>query len=176
MTEREMAIIQSGNTVEIRAMIEQRDTAIAEKDRTIEFQRELLNGKLELIGNGVDYLVDDRKKRKAANKERGKDNQGKGCDETRERAAEDMKSAIRRVHDNKDVRSGKHGALLKVCRRVCKKFKPITTKKNSLGEYEAYTPLTGTGGEEIKPETLAKNYRAKHGTLKKRKSRAVVRP
>ena len=59
------------------------------------------------------------------------------------------------------------------CRKVCKEFVSLTTKKNALGKCEAYAPLTGANDKPIKPETLAKNYRATFGTKKAKKAKAA---
>ena len=165
MTEAEMAIYQRGNTDELRALLVLKDEQNAEKDKTIEWQRKQLEEQRR-IANGVDFLVGDRQKTKAANTERGKENQTKGNTEERNRAAADMKIALKRVHDDPNVKAGKHGALMTACRRVCREFKSLTNKKNALGKYEEYAPLTVAGGEPIQPETLAKNYREKYGARK----------
>jgi len=119
--------------------------------------------------NGVDWLVQDRKKRMKANVERGTENQAKGDATEMQCAAADMEKALNRVHDDPDVKAGKHGALLAACRRVCREFKPLTNKKNEMGKYEQYAPLTKAGGEKVKPETLATNYRKKYGARQPRK-------
>ena len=126
--------------------------------------------KVSTTANAVDWLVSDRMRKKRANAKRGKANQEKGNAEERERAARDMETALNRVHDRM-----KNGAtnVLAECRAVCRKFTPQTSRKNGLGEFAAYTPLTGADGEAIKPETLAKNYRARFGTKKARKARAA---
>ena len=122
--------------------------------------------------NGIEFLVSDRKRKLAANKQRGKDNQARGNTEEMERAARDMKTALNRVHDRM-----KKGAtnLLAECRSVCKRFKPLTNRKNELGKYAECVPLTGASGKAIKPETLAKNYRNRFGTKKARKARSKRR-
>lgn len=168
MTDTDMAIIQRGNTEELRALVFQKDAQCTEKDKTIEWQRQQFDGRITIVANGVDYLVSDRKKKKASNVKRGTENQTNGNREERDRAATDMKNALKRVHDDPDVRAGKHGAVLAACRRVCREFTPLTSRKNALGKYEEYAPLTGAGGESIKPETLAKNYRKRYGTKKPR--------
>ena len=120
--------------------------------------------------NGVAWLVADRQSKIKGNKERGKTNQATGNTEESERAARDMQIALNRVHDRM-----KHGAknVIGECRKVCKEFVSLTTKKNALGKCEAYAPLTGANDKPIKPETLAKNYRARFGTKKAKKAKAA---
>ena len=120
------------------------------------------------IKNGVEFLVEDRQKKRKANRARGMANQEKGNAEERESAAKDMDAALRRVH--KRMKGGATNCLQE-CRIVCAKFKPLTTKKNVFGEFESYAPLTRADGEAIKPETLAKNYRERWGTKKAKKAK-----
>ena len=119
------------------------------------------------INKGVAWLVGDRQKKIKGNKKRGKINQATGNTEESERAAQDMQTALNRVHDRM-----KHGAknVIGECRKVCKEFEPLTTKKNELGKFELYAPLTGVDGRPIKPDTLAKNYRERFGTKKAKKA------
>lgn len=122
------------------------------------------------INDGVSWLVADRKSKIRSNKERGKTNQATGNTEESERAAQDMRTALNRVHDRM-----KHGSknVIGECRKVCKEFEPLTTKKNELGKFESYAPLTGVDGKPIKPDTLAKNYRKRFGTKKAKKAKAA---
>lgn len=119
------------------------------------------------INDGVAWLIADRQKKIKGNKKRGKNNQATGNTEESERAAQDMQTALNRVHDRM-----KHGAknVIGECRKVCKEFEPLTTKKNELGKFELYAPLTGVDGRPIKPDTLAKNYRERFGTKKAKKA------
>lgn len=123
------------------------------------------------VKTGVDYLVTERINRKAANRAKGKASQQKAAPEyaeARKRAAADMEKAVRRVADDPDVKAGKHTAVMTACRRVCKEFAPLTSKRNAMGKYENYAPLTDWKGSAVQPETVAKNFR----TWKKNKGRA----
>jgi hypothetical protein len=124
----------------------------------------------ERTAAAAEWLVAWRKEKKQKNKENGTANQAKGNTEERKRAARDMKTALDRVHDRLN-----HGAtnLLAECRAVCRTFKPWTNRKNALGAFVDCEPLTRADGEAVKPETLAKNYRARYGTKKARKARAA---
>lgn len=118
----------------------------------------------------AETLLALRLERREKNKERGKTNQATGNTEADERAARDMQTALNRVRDR--IKNGAKNVLGE-CRTVCKEFEPLTTKKNALGKYEAYAPLTGANDEPIKPETLAKNYRERFGTKKANKAKAA---
>lgn len=124
----------------------------------------------ERTANAAERLVALRTAQKQKNKENGTENQAKGNTEERKRAARDMETALDRVHDRM-----KNGAtnLLAECRAVCRTFKPWTNRKNALGAFVDCEPLTRADGEAVKPETLAKNYRARYGTKKARKARAA---
>ena len=109
---------------------------------------------------GVELLVKSKLKRiEDGRKAQAKAKVDPDVLKLKERAAADMKCAIARVRDDRDVKAGKHGAVLAACRRVCNEFRPLTTKKNALGKFERYAPLLGENGKPIQPDTLAKNYR-----------------
>lgn len=111
---------------------------------------------------GVSFLVHDRMGKQAANSKRGKESREKAVrdDAERQRAERDVETALERVADDPDVKAGKHGAIIAVCSRVCVQFTPLTgAKKNG----RAYLPLTKADGEPLKPETLARYYRERHG-------------
>ena len=129
------------------------------------------------INNGVSYLIADRKNKMKKNRKRGAENQAKGNTEERQRAAKDMQTALNRVRDRiKDKeKKGLKAEVLDVCRSVCKEFIPLTDKKNALGKYAQYAPLTSESGRAIQPQTLAKNYRERFGTKKERKSKSKQR-
>lgn len=118
----------------------------------------------------VEDLLALRLQKRAENKERGTINQANGNTEADERAARDMQAALNRVRDR--IKNGAKNVLGE-CRTVCKEFEPLTTKKNAMGKYEAYAPLTGANDEPIKPETLAKNYRKRFGTKKANKAKTA---
>ena len=122
------------------------------------------------ITNGVEWLVADRQRKIKDNKGRGKVNQEKGNTEESKRAARDMQTALNRVRDRM-----KRGAknVIGECRKVCNEFEPLTTKKNELGKFESYAPLTGVDGKPIKPDTLAKNYRGRFGTKKAKRAKTA---
>ena len=113
---------------------------------------------------GVSFLMHDRMRKQAANRKRGKENQGKGvlADAERQRARRDIEAALKRVANDPGVKAGRYGAVAAACRRVCDEFVPLTTKKNALGKYEQYGKLTQADGTPIKAETLARYYREKH--------------
>ena len=121
---------------------------------------------------GVDYLVGKKTQHtRNAKKAQAQANKDEKVCNDKQRAADDMHRALERVRDDPNVKAGKHGAVLAACRRVCKEFNPLTTKKNALGKFEQYAPLTDWQLKPIKPETLARNYRdsrkkpkAKRGT------------
>lgn len=127
---------------------------------------------LEPTQAGVDFLVSKKHGRSAA----AKAAQAKAKDDAdiakaKDRAAADMNRALQKVRDDKDVKANKHGAVIAACRRVCKEFTPLTTKKNALGKFEQYDPLRDWLGDEIKPDSLARNYRERYGTRKDRKAK-----
>jgi len=126
---------------------------------------------------GVAFLVNDRKGKIKGNRKRGAENQAKGIDAERERAAKDMDDALdrvrRRIADAE--KNGKRAIVLDACRAVCKEFKWKTKKKNALGKCaDGYYPLTGADGKPIKPETLAKNYRDRYGGKRGKREKAVA--
>ena len=112
--------------------------------------------------NGVSFLVHDRMGKQAANSKRGKESREKTvCDDAeRLRAKRDVETALKRVADDPNVKAGKHGAILAVCRRVCKQFTPLTGAKKK-GRTDL--PLTKADGNPLTPETLARYYRERHG-------------
>lgn len=126
--------------------------------------------------NCGEWLVSDRKKKKSENSKRGVENQAKGNCEARERSKHDMAEALAKVRNQVIAKEKKHGVrhvsaqILPICRRVCNQFKPLSNKKDKRGEYVSYQKLTGSNGEPIKPETLAKRYREKYGTKKTQKN------
>ena len=175
MTDEQMAIVQRGNTEELRALVFQQDAQLAEKDKTIEWQRAMMESHLTYIGNGVSYLSHDRMEKQAANRIRGKNSHKKAVldNAERQRAERDVQTALTRVANDPNVKAGKYGAILAACRRQCDwndnaghkhkgKFKPLTTKKTSSGEYAEYAPLTDWQCKPLKPETLARYYRKRH--------------
>lgn len=104
--------------------------------------------------------------------ERGKAAQAKAkCEGVnaaeKKRAADDMTTALNRVLDR--VKNGEQ--VLAACRAVCRHFKKV----GGSGKFgnETWLPLTGWNGKEIKPETLAKNYRTRFGTKKAKKGRGT---
>ena len=110
--------------------------------------------------NGISFLVHDRMGKQAANSKRGKESHEKAVRDEAEHAKRDVETALERVAEDPDVKAGKHGAILDACRRVCKQFAPLTgTKKNE----RIYLPLTKADGKPLKPETLARYYRERHG-------------
>lgn len=161
------AVPQADNTL---TRIEQKLDAARKDHADIQADTTGTAMKVANIGNGVGWLVGEEKRKQQKRAKNGKESQAKGNTEERKRAARDMKTALNRVHDRM-----KNGApnLLAVCRKVCEKFLPLTSRKNALGEYAEYAPLTGAGGKPILPETLAKNYRDRYGTKKERKARAA---
>ena len=138
---------------------------------------ENMAAQLDPIGADVAFLVNDRKGKIERNRKRGAENQAKGIDEDRERAAKDMDTALdrvrRRIADAE--KNGKRVIVLDACRAVCKEFKWKTKKKNALGKCaDGYYPLTGADGKPIKPETLAKNYRDRYGGKRGNRKKAVA--
>ena len=126
---------------------------------------------------GVAFLVNDRKGKIKTNRKRGAENQAKGIDADRKRAAADMNAALdrvrRRIADAE--KNGKRAIVLVACRAVCKEFTAKTKKKNALGKCaDGYYPLTGADGKPIKPETLAKNYRDRYGGKRGNRKKAVA--
>lgn len=127
---------------------------------------------IECMKSGIELLVRQKQGRSAAAKAaQAKAKHDADIAEAKERATADMNHALEMVRNDKDVKAGKHGAVIAACRRVCKEFTPLTNKKNPLGKFEQYAPLTDWQGNEIKPETLAKNYREKYGRRKDRKAK-----
>lgn len=125
--------------------------------------------------NGIEWLVNDRKRKISDNSKRGKENQAKGNSAARERAKHDMDEALAKVRNRVIAEEEKHGAehvsvqILPICDKVCKHFKPLSPKKNAFGEFENCEELRKSNGEPVKPETLAKHYRKKFGTKKAQK-------
>lgn len=116
------------------------------------------------------FLVHDRMGKQAANRKRGKESHEKAVrdDAERQRANRDLKTALKRVADDPDVKDGKHGAVIAACRRVCKQFTPLKgAKKNA----PLYLQLTQADGTPLKPETLARYFREQYGTKRARKSK-----
>lgn len=130
---------------------------------------------LQHNANGIEWLVNDRKRKISENSKRGKENQAKGNSESRERAKHDMDEALAKVRNRVIAEEKKHGAehgsvqILPICEKVCKHFKPLSPKKNAFGEFENCEELRKSNGEPVKPETLAKHYRKKFGTKKAQK-------
>ena len=129
-----------------------------------ETQAEAAGAKVAAEGaqNGVSFLVHDRMGKQAANSKRGKESREKAVrdDAERQRAERDLETALKRVADDPNVKAGKHGAIRAACRRECSHFTPLTgAKKNG----RAYLSLTKADGKPLKPETLARYYRERHG-------------
>lgn len=59
MTDTEMAVIQRGNTEELRALVFLKDAQCAEKDKTIEWQRKMLEQRLDDIQKDIADAADD---------------------------------------------------------------------------------------------------------------------
>ena len=121
-----------------------------------------LQGTADNTQAGVSFLVHDRMGKQAANSKRGKESHEKAVrdDAERKRAKHEMKTALKRVAEDPDVKAGKHGAIIAACRRVCGQFAPLTgAKKNGT----IYLQLTKADGEPPKPETLARYHRKRRG-------------
>ena len=114
---------------------------------------------------GVSFLVHDRMEKQAANRKRGKESREKTVrdDAERQRAEHDVQTALTRIHE----RVTKQGQqVLAACRWTCSHFATLTdAKKNG----QTYLPLTKADGKPMKPETLARYYRAKYKTKRSKK-------
>lgn len=155
--EKELAAIapQAGMVDDIKKMLQEQFAAFGGK-------LDALQGKVDNTQAGVSFLVHDRMGKQAANSKRGKESHEKAVrdDAERQRAKRGVETALKRVADDPDVKEGKHGAIAAACRRVCKRFTPLTdAKKNG----RTYLPLTGADGEPLTPETLARYYRERYG-------------
>ena len=155
--EKELAAIapQAGMVDDIKKMLQEQFAAFGGK-------LDALQGKVDNTQAGVSFLVHDRMGKQAANSKRGKESREKAVrdDAERQRAERDLETALKRVADDTDIKAGRHGAIIAACRRVCGQFTPLTgAKKNG----RAYLSLTKEDGKPLKPETLAKYYRERHG-------------
>ena len=123
------------------------------------------------LENGVSFLVCDRKNRQKANTDRGKKNQAEGAGENaseRQRADHNIEKALARVHE----RVKKQGQqILAACRWVCAHFDTFTDAKKNA---PTYLPLSKADGKPMKPETLARYYRKRHGSKQGKKQHGVT--
>ena len=128
---------------------------------------------LEPVKTALDFLVSKKQDRSRKGREAQARTKHMCPNREQQAANENRAKALRRVANDPDVKARKYGAVLAACRKVCKEFEPLTTKKHSItGKFLSYKPLADWQGKPIQPETLAKNFRTIYGTRKKRKAEA----
>lgn len=151
------------------------DTATLELEADLELGGTVnLSAKLEQletrqtsVAGDVAELVADRRACKARNKTQGKKNRLGGVTadhrtaESAAHAKADLEIALERVH--KRAQNGESVAC--ACRWVCEHF--ATSGSTKYGNQSYYALMTETG-KPMKPETLARYYRAAHPASEKR--------
>lgn len=153
---------------ELAASTNESENGIALHRELVEQLEEIQSQQSEMRCD-VSFLVDDVKTRRIKNMNRGKKNQEGDTDspehKKRKSAQAKIDLAITKVR-NLVMKEGMK--ILPACRRVCKKFEPISAKKNELGEME-YLHLENLKGEPMKAKTLSRYYRERFNKKKSAK-------
>lgn len=129
------------------------------------------------LKSGVGRINEDIDERRAKNRQRGainrngnKDNADHPSPKERTQAAEDLDTALRRIHERVMSKGEK---VLPACRYVCLHFTPISSRKNFLGRAEEYKPLVNQYGKEVNTETqfetIARYYRTRYNAKQRKK-------
>lgn len=126
---------------------------------------------------GVGRINKDIDERRAKNRQQGainrngnKDNADHPSPKERTQAAEDLDTALKRIHERVMSKGEK---VLPACRYVCLHFTPISSRKNFLGRAEEYKPLVNQYGKEVNTETqfetIARYYRTRYNAKQRKK-------
>ena len=129
------------------------------------------------LKSGVGRINEDIDERRAKNRQQGainrngnKDNADHPSSKERTQAARDLDNALKRIHERVMSKGEK---VLPACRYVCLHFTPISSRKNFLGRAEEYKPLVNQYGKEVNTETqfetIARYYRARYNTKRRKK-------
>lgn len=142
---------------------------------TVATDPRLLEG-IDALRSGVGRINDDIDERRAKNRQQGainrngnKDNADHPSPKERTQAANDLETALKRIHERVMSKGGK---VLEACRHVCLHFTPIPGRKDELGRMQ-YKPLVNQYGKEVKTETqfktIARYYRARYNAKQRKK-------
>ena len=138
-----------------------RSATVATDPQVVESLAELKSS-VGRINEDIDERRAKNRKRGAVNRNGNEDNADHLSSKERTKAAKDLETALKRIHERVMTKGEK---VLAACRYVCLHFTPIPGRKDELGRVQ-YKPLVNQYGREVRTETqfktIARYYRKKY--------------
>ena len=145
-----------------------RGVTVAADPQVVESLAELKSG-VGRINKDIDERRSKNTQQGAINRNGNKDNADHPSPKERTQAANDLDTALKRIHERVMSKGEK---VLAACRHVCLHFTPIPGRKDELGRVQ-HKPLVNQYGKEVSTETqfktIARYYRARYNTKRRKK-------
>ena len=145
-----------------------RGVTVAADPQVVESLAELKSG-VGRINKDIDERRAKNRQQGAINRNGNKDNADHPSPKERTQAANDLDTALKRIHERVMTKGEK---VLAACRYVCLHFTPIPGRKDELGRVQ-HKPLVNLYGKEVNTETqfktIARYYRARYNAKRRKK-------